>query len=40
MTLRDLSCTVDRDGVAVITLRAPQGQLPVLDEGTIEESRR
>ena len=37
MTLRDLSCTVDRDGVAVITLRAPQGQLPVLDEGTIEE---
>src|SRR5437773_1537699 len=37
MTLRDLNCTVDRDGVAVITLRAPQGLLPVIDEATIEE---
>ena len=37
MTLRDLSCTVDRDGVAVITLRVPQGLLPVIDEATIEE---
>jgi len=37
MTLRDLNCTVDRDGAAVITLRAPEGQLPAIDEVTIEE---
>jgi 3-hydroxyacyl-CoA dehydrogenase/enoyl-CoA hydratase/3-hydroxybutyryl-CoA epimerase len=37
MTLRNPSCTVGRDGVAVITLQAPDGTLPLIDEGTIEE---
>jgi 3-hydroxyacyl-CoA dehydrogenase / enoyl-CoA hydratase / 3-hydroxybutyryl-CoA epimerase len=37
MTLRNLSCTVGRDGVAVITLQAPDGSLPLIDESTIEE---
>ena len=37
MTLRNLSCKVGPDGVAVITLQAPDGTLPLIDEGTIEE---
>jgi 3-hydroxyacyl-CoA dehydrogenase/enoyl-CoA hydratase/3-hydroxybutyryl-CoA epimerase len=40
MTLRNLSCTVGRDGVAVITLQAPDGTLPLIDESTIEELER
>src|SRR5262245_22670817 len=40
MTLKDLSCTLGRDGVAVITLGAPEGTLPMIDEVSIEELDR